>query len=110
MVLVSYSRLFAVILRAVGTPHIYSSRVFYFPVHLSKYSTHPFRWADVPITKHDEVYLLPCAQGPPTVKYRGIFLNDEEPALSNWAKAKFTNGTLSELMHSPFNHHFYEKL
>ncbi|KAL1720290.1 GH115 alpha-glucuronidase [Schizophyllum commune] len=67
-------------------------------------------WADVPITKHDEVYLLPCAQGPPTIKYRGIFLNDEEPALSNWAKAKFTNGTLSELMHSPFNHHFYEKL
>ncbi|KAL1746590.1 GH115 alpha-glucuronidase [Schizophyllum fasciatum] len=67
-------------------------------------------WADVPIAKHDEVYLLPCAQGPPTVKYRGIFLNDEAPALTNWAKEKFTNGTLSMLMHSPFNHHFYEKL
>lgn len=67
-------------------------------------------WADVPIAQHSEVYLLPCAQGPPTVKYRGIFLNDERPALQNWAAEKFTNGTLSTLLHSPFNHLFYEKL
>src|SRR5262249_13162412 len=36
-------------------------------------------------------------QGPPTVKYRGIFLNDEAPALSGWAKEKFGN----------LNHKFY---
>ena len=32
----------------------------------------------------------------PTVKYRGIFLNDEAPSLSNWVHAKFkgTPGTL----------------
>lgn len=28
-------------------------------------------------------------QGPPAVKYRGIFLKDEEPAFSGWAKEKF---------------------
>ena len=30
-------------------------------------------------------------QGPPAVKYRGIFLNDEAPALSGWVKEKFGN-------------------
>lgn len=25
------------------------------------------------------------------MKYRGIFLNDEQPALQNWAQEKFTN-------------------
>jgi hypothetical protein len=28
-------------------------------------------------------------QGPPSVKYRGIFLNDEAPDLSNWIQAKY---------------------
>jgi hypothetical protein len=34
------------------------------------------------------------------VKYRGIFINDEAPALSGWSKEKFGG----------FNHHFYEKV
>ena len=34
------------------------------------------------------------------MKYRGIFLNDEAPALSGWAKEKFGG----------FNHQFYEKV
>src|ERR1017187_9886516 len=42
----------------------------------------------------------PYVEGEPAVKYRGIFLNDEAPALSGWAKEKF--GTL--------NHQFYEKV
>ena len=29
------------------------------------------------------------AQGPPAVKYRGIFINDEEPAFRSWAREKF---------------------
>ena len=39
-------------------------------------------------------------QGPPAVKYRGIFLNDEAPALSGWVHEKFGN----------YNHQFYAKV
>ncbi len=43
-------------------------------------------WADVPVKKNTNIYVLPekKVQGPPTVKYRGFFLNDEQPALTNW--------------------------
>jgi hypothetical protein len=48
-------------------------------------------WADVP-PKHHPVLGAesgPFIQGPPAVRYRGIFLNDEAPALSGWAREKF---------------------
>ena len=37
------------------------------------------------------LYVLPGrhTQGEPAVKYRGIFINDEAPALSGWATEKF---------------------
>jgi len=38
------------------------------------------RWADVPIKKHNNIFLSSCQHGPPSVKYRGVFLNDEQPA------------------------------
>lgn len=43
-------------------------------------------WADVPIRKRDEIFVLskPKVQKSPSVKYRGIFLNDEQPGLSSW--------------------------
>jgi hypothetical protein len=41
------------------------------------------------------------------VQYRGIFFNDEQPALQNWAMEKFTNGTGAPLTGSPFNSVFY---
>ena len=44
------------------------------------------------------------------MKYRGIFLNDEQPALQNWAAEKFSNGTGAFFTGSPFNHVFYAKL
>ena len=71
-----------------------------------------YRWADVPTTKNSELFVSPtgCSHGSPTVKYRGIFLNDEQPALQNWAMEKFTNGTGAALTGSPFNHLFYTKL
>ncbi|QRV78071.1 glycoside hydrolase family 115 protein [Ceratobasidium sp. AG-Ba] len=60
-------------------------------------------WADVPIQKHSTVYFTGnCSQGEPTVKYRGIFINDEQPAIQSWAQEKYTNGT-----GPPFNHLFY---
>jgi len=50
-------------------------------------------WADVPVKHQDRLYVKPgkFAQGPPSVKYRGIFLNDEAPDLSNWIQFKFGN-------------------
>lgn len=48
-------------------------------------------WADVPVVQRKAIYLT--AQTPlsdaPKVKYRGIFLNDEAPALSSWTHEKF---------------------
>ncbi len=59
-------------------------------------------WADVPVKKKDNVYVLPVAYttGEPKVKYRGIFINDEAPALSGWSMEKY--GTVQ------FNHKLYE--
>ena len=47
-------------------------------------------WADVPVTKHQEIFVIPGKHviKEPAVKYRGIFLNDEAPALTNWVKEK----------------------
>lgn len=69
-------------------------------------------WADVAVTTHDTLYVSAkgCAHGSPSVKYRGIFLNDEQPALQNWAMKTFTNGTGSAATGSPFNAQFYAKL
>jgi hypothetical protein len=59
-------------------------------------------WADVPVAHHDVLSVKPgiYTQGPPAVKYRGIFLNDEAPALTGWVKEKYGN----------YNHEFYTKV
>jgi hypothetical protein len=56
-------------------------------------------WADVPPAKHDTLYVKPgrVVRGEPAVKYRGIFINDEAPAMSGWAQEKFGG----------FNHELY---
>jgi hypothetical protein len=56
-------------------------------------------WADVPIRHRDSLYVAPVrrVEGEPAVRYRGIFLNDEAPELSGWAREKFGG----------FNHRFY---
>jgi hypothetical protein len=48
-------------------------------------------WADVPVPKKTWLALSgdPFKQGPPGVKYRGIFLNDEDWGLQPWAKKTF---------------------
>ena len=55
-------------------------------------------WADVPVNHKDAIYALPgkYTQGPPSVKYRGIFLNDEAPDLTNWIRAKYGTVPLKE--------------
>jgi len=57
-------------------------------------------WADVPVKKQSSLYVIPGSHtlGEPAVKYRGIFINDEQPALSGWAYEKFGG----------FNSKFYE--
>ncbi|KXX76158.1 hypothetical protein MMYC01_207363 [Madurella mycetomatis] len=47
----------------------------------------PYHWfADVPAQQHDQIFALnkTTIHGEPTVKYRGLFINDEEPALNTW--------------------------
>ncbi len=48
-------------------------------------------WADVPPHHHKALFIRSgrYVQGPPAVKYRGIFINDEAPAFAGWAKEKF---------------------
>ena len=48
-------------------------------------------WADVPVKKRQQVYINPgrYKSGEPKVKYRGIFINDENPSLGPWAGKKF---------------------
>ena len=59
-------------------------------------------WADVPVKKNTSLYIKKNAvkTDAPLVKYRGIFINDEAPALSGWSREKFGG----------FNHKFYEKV
>ncbi|MBW8687389.1 glycosyl hydrolase 115 family protein [Chitinophaga rhizophila] len=59
-------------------------------------------WADVPVKKQSSLYIkgnsFRCTS--PSVRYRGIFINDEAPAFSGWTKEKFGG----------FNHHMYEHM
>ncbi len=47
-------------------------------------------WADVPVERRATVFLTAGARtDAPAVRYRGFFLNDEEPALGTWARERF---------------------
>jgi hypothetical protein len=48
-------------------------------------------WADVPIEHHDNIYVNKgtYSDGTPSVRYRGLFLNDEAPCLTSWVKNTF---------------------
>ncbi len=58
-------------------------------------------WADVPVARRDQLYLMPGRLiERPAVRYRGIFINDEEPALGGWTRQTFGG----------FNQKFYAKV
>ena len=63
-----------------------------------------YYWADVPIVQHEALYIKKgeYTDGEPSVRYRGIFLNDEAPCLTTWVKNTF--GT------DYGDHRFYEKV
>jgi hypothetical protein len=58
-------------------------------------------WADVPVQHRADEYVTAGARvEAPKVKYRGIFLNDEEPSLGGWVRATYGG----------FNHQFYGRV
>ena len=63
-------------------------------------------WADVPPKHHENLFIKAgtYVQGPPVVKYRGIFINDEAPAFGPWTRQKF--GGINSRMYS----HMFELL
>jgi len=74
-------------------------------------------WADVPVQHKDALYVKAgkYEQGEPSVKYRGIFLNDEAPDLSGWVAEKF--GTVPRRENPPipsgvanYNRAFYARI
>jgi hypothetical protein len=74
-------------------------------------------WADVPVSKKSELYVNSgrYVQGSPSVKYRGIFLNDEAPDLTNWIRGKFGNVPVGDNPPMPagvanYGHEFYTRL
>ncbi len=68
-------------------------------------------WDDVPVPHKDALFIKAgkYMQGEPSVKYRGIFINDESPDLTNWVKAKY--GTVpGHADAANYNHEFYAKI
>lgn len=59
-------------------------------------------WADVPVRHQESLFVAArrCVDAGPVVKYRGIFLNDEAPALTGWTYEKF----------GAFDHTFYTRV
>ncbi len=68
-------------------------------------------WDDVPPRHQDELHVLPgrYSQGTPAVKYRGFFINDENPALGTWAPEFFGPG-LAPGFPNGFNRKFFAKV
>ena len=74
-------------------------------------------WADVPAKKSKELFVSPqrLVYGEPSVKYRGIFLNDEAPALTNWVAWKYGMVPVSARPPVPpgvanYGHEFYSRI
>jgi hypothetical protein len=62
-------------------------------------------WADVPPVHRESLALASgrTVQASPSVRYRGIFLNDEYPNLTNWVRAKFGTVTPQANSNVPAN-------
>ncbi len=59
-------------------------------------------WADVPPQHHEQLFVAAntAVADQPVVRYRGIFLNDEAPALTGWVKEHY----------GKYDHRFYGRL
>ena len=66
-------------------------------------------WDDVPTPRQDTIAFdssKVCSHGEPSIKYRGLFINDELPALWNWARDFFE----IPLPQCPFQAGMYERV
>lgn len=71
-----------------------------------------YYWADVPPQRHDSIYALnkTTVRESPSVKYRGIFLNDEAPSLTGWVNANFPRGKYGPGYNADFYSRVFELL
>ncbi|KAK9779729.1 hypothetical protein SCAR479_03336 [Seiridium cardinale] len=69
-------------------------------------------WADVPVKQNKNIWFLPegKVQGPPTVKYRGFFLNDEQPGLSGWVSWNYPDTPFGQGYNRDFYPNVFEVL
>ncbi|KAI1191810.1 hypothetical protein F5B17DRAFT_381113 [Nemania serpens] len=69
-------------------------------------------WADVPIKQNKDIFILTKGkvQGPPSVKYRGFFLNDEQPGLSGWVQRNYEDTPYGIGYNSKFYPNVFELL
>ena len=67
-------------------------------------------WADVPAEQHATLFVAKGRyhQASPAVKYRGIFINDEEPSFGGWCKNKFSEGPEDTGVNSKMYAHMFE--
>ena len=57
-------------------------------------------WADVPVRRQTDLFVTAGQrQDQPKVKYRGFFINDEDPGLKTWAQKKY--GGVNSKMYAP---------
>jgi len=73
----------------------------------------PWWWfADVAIKKSAGIWALggKKIQKSPSVRYRGIFLNDEQPALTNWINSNYEPGKYGPGFNHFFHSHVFELL
>jgi hypothetical protein len=68
-------------------------------------------WDDVTPRHRNALYVLPGShsQGTPAVKYRGFFINDENPSTGRWAPATFGPGA-DPGYPGGLNHEYYAKV
>ncbi len=74
-------------------------------------------WADVPPRRSESLFIKAgrLVESGPVVKYRGIFLNDEYPALTRWVAAKFGSVTKEANPNAPagvanYGREFYTRI
>jgi len=60
-----------------------------------------FWWSDVRIPHQETLSITNdiYVHAPPSVKYRGFFLNDEQPSLTNWAVERYGTNTSAPFQH-----------
>jgi hypothetical protein len=72
----------------------------------------PWHWWADSVPEHRDALFVKAGrytQGSPSVKYRGIFLNDEAPDLTNWVREKY--GNVAGLPNvANYGHEFYARI